>query len=398
LHPGITRRLADLPDSVTMSITARAVELRDAGVPVIGFGAGEPDFPTPPHIVTAAQEAAADPRNHRYGPAAGLFDLRVAVAEMAGSEVGLGVEPDGVTITNGAKGAVFGAMAALLEPGDEVLLPSPYWVSYPAAASVFGATVRKVPTTAADGFRVTPEALEAARSDRTKMLVFSSPGNPTGVVHTAQEVVAIGEWAVEHGVWVLSDDIYRSLVYGEASFTSMAAAVPALAERCVVVDGVSKTFAMTGWRVGWLIGPPDVARAVARLQAHSTSNVANVSQRAALAAVTGPRRVVEEMRAAFDVRRRTMIEMLAAIDGLTFVEPQGAFYAFPDVTGLLGRPVGGLRPGTSLELAEALLEAVQIAVVPGEAFGAEGHIRLSFALGDADLVEGLERLRAVVGA
>jgi aspartate aminotransferase len=396
LHPGISRRLADLPDSVTMAITARATELRDAGTPVIGFGAGEPDFPTPPHIVAAAQQAATDPRNHRYSPAAGLPELRAAVAETVTGETGLAVASDQVTITNGAKGAVFGAMAALLEPGDEVLLPSPYWVSYPAAASLFGATVTTVPTTAEDGFRLTPDMLEAARTDRTKMVVFCSPGNPTGVVHTAEEVAAIGEWAVAHGVWVLSDDIYRSFVYGDASFTSIAAAVPALADRCVVVDGVSKTFAMTGWRVGWLIGPPEVARAVARLQAHSTSNVSNVSQRAALAAITGPQHRVDEMRAAFDTRRRTMLEMLSKIDGLVCVEPQGAFYVFPDVTGLLGRPVGDRRPGTSLELAGALLEEVQIAVVPGEAFGAPGHIRLSFALGDADLVEGLERLQSVV--
>jgi aspartate aminotransferase len=397
LRPGISRRLADLGDSVTMAVTARAAELRASGVPVIGFGAGEPDFPTPAHIVAAAQEAAADPRNHRYSPAGGLPELRAAVAATVAAEIGLAVGADQVTITNGAKGAVFGAMAALLEPGDEVLLPSPYWVSYPAVASLFGAIVRDVPTTAEGGFRLTPDMLEAARTDRTKMVVFCSPGNPTGVVHTAEEVAEIGRWAADRGIWVLSDDIYRSLVYGDAVFTSMAAAVPAVADRCVIVDGVAKTFAMTGWRVGWLIGPPEVAGAVARLQAHSTSNVSNVSQRAAFAAITGPRRPVDEMRGVFDVRRRTMLEMLSTIDGLVFVEPKGAFYVFPDVTGLLGKPVGARRPGTSLELAEALLEHGQIAVVPGEAFGAPGHIRLSFALGDADLVEGLERLRAVVG-
>lgn len=393
----ISKRLSGLPDSVTLAITDRVAELRASGVPVIGFGAGEPDFPTPAHVVEAAREAAADPRNHRYSPAGGLPELRVAVASSTGAETGFDVGSDRVTITNGAKGAVFGAMAALLDPGDEVVLPSPYWVTYPAAARLFGATVCQVPTSSTDGFKVTPERLESARTDRTKLLVFCSPSNPTGAVYTADEVEAIGRWAVEHGVWVLTDDIYRSLVYGSASFASMPALVPGLAERCVVVDGVSKTFAMTGWRVGWLIGPPEVARAVARLQAHSTSNVSNVPQRAALAAITGPRQSVEAMRSAFDRRRRLTLDMLSSIDGVTCVAPDGAFYVFPDVTRLLGRPVGDRRPETSLELAEALLEAARIAVVPGEAFGAPGHLRLSFALGDDELVEGLDRWRRVAG-
>jgi aspartate aminotransferase len=395
VHSEISARLSGLPDSVTMAITARAAAMRAAGEPVIGFGAGEPDFPTPPHIVASAQQAAADPRDHRYSPAGGLPELRDAVAEFTTAGSGVPVAADQVTITTGAKGAVFGAMAALLDPGDEVLLPAPYWVSYPPAASLFGASVRVLTTTAADRFKVTPDRLEAARSKRTKMLVFCSPGNPTGVVYAPDEVAAIGEWAARHGVWVLSDDIYRSLVYGSEPFVSMAAVAPGVADRFVVVDGVSKAFAMTGWRVGWLIAPPAVARAVSRLQAHSTSNVSNVSQRAALAAVTGPGDATDDMRTAFDRRRQVMFDMLSAVDGVTCVEPDGAFYAFPDVTGLLGRPIGDRRPATAMEMAEALLEEARIAVVPGEAFGAPGHLRFSFAVGDDDLVEGLERFQAV---
>jgi aspartate aminotransferase len=393
----ISERLAALGASPTMAITMRAAELRAEGVPVIGFGAGEPDFPTPEHIVAAAQEAAADPRNHRYSPARGLPELREAVAATTTAETGLDVDPGQVTITNGAKGAVYGAMAALLDPGDEVLLPAPYWVSYPAAAELFGATVVTVSTTAADRFRVTPDRLEAARSSRTRLLVFCSPGNPTGMVYTDDEMAAIGEWAVRHGVWVLTDEIYRSFVFGESAFSSMPVTAPDTASRCVVVDGVAKTFAMTGWRVGWLIAPPEVADAVGRLQSHSTSNVSNVSQRAALAALTGPRESVAAMLTAFDRRRRTMFDMVSSVDGVTCLEPEGAFYAFPSVEGLLGRPLGQRHSSTAAELAEALLEEARIAVVPGEAFGTSGHLRLSFALGDDELVEGLERFAAAVG-
>jgi aspartate aminotransferase len=394
---GISQRLAGLPDSETMAITARAAAMRASGLPVIGFGAGEPDFPTPEHIVEAAREAAGDPLNHRYSPAGGLMELREAVAVTVGEETGNSFGPEKVVITNGAKGAVFGAMMGLLERGDEVLMPGPYWVTHPAAAGLTGAAVKVVPTGPSEGFRVTVDRLEAARTERTKMLVFVSPSNPTGAVYPADEVAEIGEWAARHGIWVMSDDIYRSLVYGSASFTSMPVAVPDMAARCVIVDGVAKTFAMTGWRVGWMIGPADLVDAVARLQSHSTSNVSNIGQRAALAALRGPRDTVEAMRTAFDKRRATMLSMLADIDGVSCVEPEGAFYAFPSVEGLLGRPLGGATPRTSAELADALLEEAQIAVVPGEAFGAPGHIRLSFALGDDDLVEGLSRWQALSG-
>ena len=397
MSDAISERLRLLTDSVTMAITARAAELRASGVPVIGFAAGEPDFATPEHVVAAATAALADPRNLRYGPASGMPSLREAVAVTTTAETGFAVTPDQVVITVGAKGAVFGGMAAVLEPGDEVLLPSPYWVTYPEAASLFGAVVRYVPAGPADGFKVTPERLEAARTPRTKMLVFCSPNNPTGAVYAPDEVRAIGRWAAHHGIWVLSDDIYRGLTYGDARFESMAVLAPEVTERFIVVDGPAKSFAMTGWRVGWMIGPTQVAAGVGRLQAHSTSNVATVLQIGAEAAITGPRDTVDVMRAAFDRRRKRMVELVAAIPGVTCLEPDGAFYTFPSVDGLFGRRIGTHVPTTSTELAAALLEEAQIAVIPGEAFGAPGYLRLSFALSDEDLEEGLDRWRSVVG-
>lgn len=393
----ISSRLADISESATMAITMRASALRAEGLPIIGFGAGEPDFPTPGHIVEAAIAACADPRNHRYTPAGGLLELREAVAATTARDRGYPMEARNVVITPGGKGAVFGAMAALLDPGDEVILPTPYWVSYPSAAALAGGVTVTVPTAVESGYKVTVAQLEQVRTDRTKLLVFVSPSNPTGAVYTPDETAAIGRWAVEHGVWVLTDEIYDRLVYGDAVFSSMPALVPELADSCVIVNGVAKTFAMTGWRVGWIIGPPDVVLAVARLQSHSTSNVANVSQRAALAAVTGPIEPTLEMHAAFDRRRKVMHRLLTSIEGVVCPEPMGAFYAFPDVTGLLGRPLGGATPGSSMELAGELLEQANIAVVPGEAFGAPGSLRLSFALSDEDLEEGLARWIALSG-
>jgi aspartate/methionine/tyrosine aminotransferase len=363
---------------------------------VIGFGAGEPDFPTPAHIVAAAQAACADPVNHRYSPAAGLPALRQAVAAKTRRDSGYEVDPDQVVITNGGKGAIFGGFAALLDPGDEVLLPAPYWVSYPEAIALAGGVPRVIPTTAAEGFRVSVDRLEAAVTGRTKALVFVSPSNPSGAVYPRHEVEAIGRWAAARGLWVMTDEIYEHLVYGDAVFSSMPVEVPAVAPRCVVVNGVAKTYAMTGWRVGWLIAPTEVAAAVGRFQSHSTSNVANVSQRAALAAVTGPMDPVAQMRVAFDGRRRTMHRMLNEIPGVEAVEPDGAFYAFPSVEGLLGREIGGRRVETSEDLAAALLEVADIAIVPGEAFGAPGYCRLTFALSDDELEEGLTRWREAV--
>ncbi|HSK56588.1 MAG TPA: pyridoxal phosphate-dependent aminotransferase [Jiangellales bacterium] len=396
-RPRISTRIGSIAESATLAVDARAKALKAAGRPVIGFGAGEPDFPTPDYVVEAAVAACRDPRNHRYSPAAGLPELREAVADKTRRDSGFAVAPSQVLVTNGGKQAVYEAFATLLDPGDEVLLPAPYWTTYPEAIRLAGGVPVEVLADEAQGYRVSVDQLDAARTDRTKVLLFCSPSNPTGAVHSPDEVRGIGGWALEHGLWVVTDEIYEHLTYGDALFSSLPVEVPELADICVVLNGVAKTYAMTGWRVGWMIGPVDVVKAAANLQSHLSSNVANVSQRAALAAVSGDLSAVERMREAFDRRRRTMTDMLNAIDGVTCPEPEGAFYAYPSVKGLLGRELRGRRPTTSAELAELVLEEVEVAVVPGEAFGPSGYLRLSYALGDDDLVEGVTRLQRLLG-
>jgi aspartate/methionine/tyrosine aminotransferase len=364
---------------------------------VIGFGAGEPDFPTPDYIVEAAAAACRDPRNHRYTPAAGLPELREAIAVKTARDSGLQVGAAQVLVTNGGKQAVYAAFATLLDPGDEVLLPAPYWTTYPEAIRLAGGVPVEVLADDSQGYLVDVAQLEAARTPRSKVLLFCSPSNPTGAVHTPEQVREIGRWAAEHGLWVVTDEIYEHLVYGGAQFASIPVEVPELADRCVVLNGVAKTYAMTGWRVGWLIGPPDVVKAAANLQSHSTSNVANVSQRAALAAVTGDLSAVERMRTAFDRRRQLMVRMLLEIPGVSCPEPLGAFYAYPSVVEVLGKQIRGRRPRTSAELAELILAEAEVAVVPGEAFGPSGYLRLSYALGDDDLVEGVSRIGKLLG-
>ena len=392
MSQGISRRVAAIAESATLAIDAKAKALRAAGHDVIGFGAGEPDFPTPPHVVEAAAAACRDPRHHRYGPTAGYPELREAIAAKTARGSGLAVTPAQVLVTSGGKQAIANALAAILDPGDEVLLPTPSWVTYPEAIKLAGGVPVEVPTGDATGFRVTTEQLEAARTPRTKALIYVSPSNPTGTVYPREEAEAIARWAVERGVWVLADEIYEHLVYGGAEAPSLLALVPELAERCIVINGVSKTYAMTGWRVGWMVAPVEVVKAAANLQSHTTSGVAGVSQAAALAALTGPQASVAEMRAAFDRRRRRMLELLAGIPGVTCTEPLGAFYAFPSFAGVLGRPLRGRVPRTTLELAEILLDEARVAVVPGEAFGAPGYARLSYALADADMAEGVTRI------
>jgi aspartate aminotransferase len=393
----VSRRLAAIAESATLSVDARAKALRAGGEDVIGFGAGEPDFATPDHIVAAAVEACSDPRNHRYTPTAGLPELRAAIVAKTERDSGYACEPSQVLVTNGGKHAVYNALQALLDPGDEVLLPAPYWTTYPEAVALAGGEAVVLPTDEGGGFRVTVEQLDAATTPRTKALMFVSPSNPTGAVYPPAEVEAIGRWALERGVWVVTDEIYEHLTFGSHRFASMPVLVPELADTCMVLNGVAKTYAMTGWRVGWTIGPPDVIAAAANLQSHCTSNVANVSQRAALAAVSGNLEAVATMRAAFERRGRVMHEMLNAIRGVTCLEPQGAFYCFPSFTGVLGRDLAGLTPRTSAELAALILDEAKVAVVPGEAFGAPGHARLSFALGDDDLVEGVQRIAKLLG-
>ena len=390
--------LAGLAPSATLAVDATAKALQAAGEPVIGYGAGEPDFATPAAIVEAAARACADPAMHKYTPTAGLPALREAIAEKTRRDSGFEVASSQVLVTNGGKHAVATTFMSLLNPGDEVLIPAPYWTTYPEAVYLTGAVPVPVMTDQARGYRVSVEDLERHRTARTKLLVFVSPSNPTGAVVAPEEVAAIGRWAAEHDVWVMCDEIYEHLVYGDARHVSMPVVAPEIADRCVVVNGVAKTYAMTGWRVGWMIAPPDVAAAAVTYQSQTTSNISNVSQRAALAAVSGDLSAVAEMRAAFDRRRRTMVAMLNAIDGVTCPEPEGAFYCFPNVTGLLGRSLKGRVASTSAELAGVLLETIKVAVVPGEAFGAPGYFRLSYALSDADLEEGLSRLGELVAA
>jgi aspartate aminotransferase len=388
----ISARVSAITESATLAVDAKAKALKAAGRPVIGFGAGEPDFPTPDYIVEAAARACAVPRFQKYTPAAGLPELREAVAVKSARDSGLTAEPSQVLITNGGKQAVYQAFATLLDPGDEVLMPTPYWTTYPESIALAGGVPVPVMTDESSGYRVTVEQLEAHRTERTKILLFVSPSNPTGAVYPPEMVAEIGRWAAASGIWVITDEIYEHLVYGSARFVSMPVVAPEIADRCVVLNGVAKTYAMTGWRVGWMIGPADVIKAAANLQSHATSNVCNVAQAAALAAVSGDLAAVATMRSAFDRRRQLMTAMLNEVPGVLCPLPEGAFYCYPSVKGILGRELAGRRPTTSNELAEILLDEADVAVVPGEAFGTNGYFRLSCALGDADLEEGVGRL------
>jgi aspartate/methionine/tyrosine aminotransferase len=393
----VSQRIGAISESATLAVDAKAKALKAAGRDVIGFGAGEPDFPTPDPIVEAAIAACRDPKMHHYTPAGGLPELKAAIVAKTARDSSYDVSPGQVLVTNGGKQAVYQAFATLLDPGDEVLLPAPYWTTYPECIKLAGGVPVEVATDESTGYLASVEQLEAARTPRTKVLLFCSPSNPTGAVYPRTAVEAIGRWAVEHGLWVLTDEIYEHLTYDGATAASMPAVVPELADRCVVVNGVAKTYAMTGWRVGWMLGPADVVKAATNLQSHATSNVSNVAQAAALAALRGDLSAAAEMRTAFDRRRRTMVRMLAEIPGVTCPEPLGAFYCFPSVKGVLGRALRGVTPHTSAELAELVLDEAEVAVVPGEAFGAPGYFRLSYALGDDDLVEGVTRLAKLLG-
>ncbi|MCC3268210.1 pyridoxal phosphate-dependent aminotransferase [Arthrobacter gengyunqii] len=397
----ISERIASIAESATLAVDAKAKALKAAGRPVIGFGAGEPDFPTPAYIVDAAVEAARNPRFHRYSPAAGLPELKKAIAEKTLRDSGYAVDSSQILVTNGGKQAVYEAFATLLNPGDEVLLPAPYWTTYPEAIRLAGGVPVEVFAGPEQGYMVTVEQLEAARTDKTKLLLFCSPSNPTGAVYPAEKVAEIGRWAASRGLWVVTDEIYEHLTYDGVEFTSIATAAPELGDKVVVLNGVAKTYAMTGWRVGWMIAAADVIKAATNLQSHLSSNVSNVSQMAALAAVSGPLTAVEEMKTAFDRRRKAMVAALNSVEGVECPMPEGAFYAYADVRGLLGKEFPGadgpVRPQTSAELAALILETVEVAVVPGEAFGPSGYLRLSYALGDEDLAEGMSRLTEFLG-
>ncbi|MGI8676431.1 MAG: pyridoxal phosphate-dependent aminotransferase [Nocardioidaceae bacterium] len=393
----VSARVGGITESATLAVDAQAKALKAAGRPVIAFGAGEPDFPTPERIAQAAADACLDPRNHRYSPTGGLPELKQAIVAKTRRDSGYEISPDQVLVTNGGKQAVYQSFAALLDPGDEVLLPTPYWTTYPEAIRLAGGTPVEVVADETSGYLVSVAQLEAARTAASKVLLMCSPSNPTGAVYPPDQVAEIGRWALEHDLWVVTDEIYEHLTYDGVEARSIPVAVPELAARCLVVNGVAKTFAMTGWRVGWLLGPADVIKAATNMQSHLTSNVSNVSQRAALAAVSGDLDAVAAMRSAFDRRRRTIVELLNTIEGVHCPLPEGAFYAYPSVKDVLGRDVAGARPATSAELATLILEQVEVAVVPGEAFGTPGYLRLSYALADDDLVEGVTRLRQLLG-
>jgi len=393
----ISRRIGAIAESATLAVDAKAKALQAAGEPVIGFGAGEPDFPTPAHIVEAAVAACRNPKYHRYSPAAGLPELRQAIAVKTKRDSGFETTAANVLVTNGGKHAVYNTFEALLNPGDEVLVPAPYWTTYPEPITLAGATPVVIATDFASEFKVTVAQLDAAYTPRTKALLFVSPSNPTGAVYSREQTLEIGRWAASKGIWVITDEIYEHLVYDGREFSSMATIVPELGDRVVILNGVAKTYAMTGWRVGWMIGPPDLIKAATNLQSHSTSNVCNIAQAAALAAVSGDLTAVAEMRAAFDRRRRRMHALLSGIEGVVCPEPEGAFYAFPSFEGVLGRTFAGRKATSTSELASILLDEIKVAVVPGEAFGAPGYFRLSFALGDDDLGEGITRIADFVG-
>ena len=395
--PRVSARIAAIAESATLAVDAKAKALKAAGRPVIGFGAGEPDFPTPEYIVKAAMDAASKPANHRYTPTPGLPELRDAIVAKTLRDSNYEITADQVLVTNGGKQAVYQTFASIIDPGDEVILPAPYWTTYPECIKLAGGKAVEVFADESQNYLVTIAQLEAARTPKTKALLFCSPSNPTGAVYAEADVKEIGEWALEHGIWIVTDEIYEHLLYDGAKAPSLPVVVPAMRDQTIILNGVAKTYAMTGWRVGWMIGPKDVIKAATNLQSHLSSNVSNVSQRAAIAALSGSLDAVKEMGLAFDRRRKLIVKMLNEIPGVICPTPTGAFYAYPSVKGVLGKEIRGKRPQTSAELATLILEEVEVAAVPGEAFGPSGYLRFSYALSDEDIVEGITRVQKLLG-
>ena len=392
----VSARISAIAESATLAVDAKAKALKAAGRPVIGFGAGEPDFPTPDYIVDAAAAATKVVANHRYTPAAGLPDMREAIVAKTKRDSNYEITVDQVLVTNGGKQAVYQAFATIIDPGDEVLLPAPYWTTYPECVQLAGGKAVEVFADESQNYLVTVEQLEAARTPKTKALLFCSPSNPTGSVYSPEQVKAIGEWALKNNIWVISDEIYEHLLYDGAKAPSMPVVVPGLADTCIIINGVAKTYAMTGWRVGWMIGPKDAIKAATNLQSHLTSNVSNVSQRAAIAALTGDLSAVHKMGEAFNRRRKLIVGLLNEIPGFECPTPTGAFYVYPSVKGVLGKTIRGKTPKTSAELATLILEEVEVAAVPGEAFGPSGYLRFSYATSDEDIVEGIGRIKKLL--
>jgi aspartate/methionine/tyrosine aminotransferase len=394
--PRVSKRIAAIAESATLAVDSKAKALKAAGRPVIGFGAGEPDFPTPDYIVNSAIEAVKVVANHRYTPAAGLPELRDAIVKKTKRDSNYEITSDQVLVTNGGKQAVYQAFASILDPGDEVILPSPYWTTYPECIKLAGGVSVEVFADESQNYLVSVEQLEKVRTAKTKVLLFCSPSNPTGSVYSPEQVKAIGNWALANGLWVVTDEIYEHLLYDGATAPSICVAVPALADRTIIINGVAKTYAMTGWRVGWMIGPKDVIKAATNLQSHLSSNVSNISQRAAITALTGDLAAVHKMGEAFDRRRKLIVKLLNEIPGVSCPNPTGAFYVYPSVKGILGKEIRGKRPKTSAELATLILEEVEVAAVPGEAFGPSGYLRFSYALGDEDIIEGIGRVKKLL--
>ena len=396
MKPRISARISAIAESATLAVDAKAKALKAAGRPVIGFGAGEPDFPTPDYIVDAAAAATKVVANHRYTPTPGLPDLRDAIVAKTKRDSNYEITADQVLVTNGGKQSVYQAFASIIDPGDEVLLPSPYWTTYPECVKLAGGVSVEIFADETQNYLVSVEQLEAARTQKTKALLFCSPSNPTGSVYSVEQVKAIGEWAVKNNIWIISDEIYEHLLYDGAKAPSMPVVVPELADTCIIINGVAKTYAMTGWRVGWMIGPKDVIKAATNLQSHLSSNVSNVSQRAAIAALNGNLDAVHKMGEAFNRRRKLIVGLLNEIPGFDCPTPTGALYVYPSVKGVLGKSIRGKTPTTSAELATLLLEEVEVAAVPGEAFGPSGYLRFSYATSDEDIVEGIGRIKKLL--
>jgi aspartate aminotransferase len=394
--PRVSKRIAAIAESATLSVDSKAKALKAAGRPVIGFGAGEPDFPTPDYIVNAAIDAAKLPANHRYTPTPGLPELRDAIVKKTKRDSNYEITADQVLVTNGGKQSVYQSFASVLDPGDEVLLPSPFWTTYPECIKLAGGKAVEVFADESQNYLVSVAQLEKALTPKTKVLLFCSPSNPTGSVYSPEQVKEIGEWALKNNLWVITDEIYEHLLYDGAKSPSICVAVPELADRTIIINGVAKTYAMTGWRVGWMIGPKDLIKAATNLQSHLSSNVSNVSQRAAIAALAGDLSAVHKMGEAFDRRRKLIVKLLNEIPGVSCPTPTGAFYVYPSVKGVLGKTIRGKTPKTSAELATLILDEVEVAAVPGEAFGPSGYLRFSYALGDADIIEGIGRVKKLL--
>ena len=393
-HSRISKRISAIAESATLKVDSKAKALIANGRPVISYAAGEPDFPTPAHIVEAAAIAVRDPKNHRYTPAAGLPEMKEAIVQKTLEDSGTKITPSQVIVTNGGKQAVYQAFQVILDDGDEVLVPAPYWTTYPEAIKLAGGKQVDVFAGSDQGYKVTVEQLEAAYTPKTKALLICSPSNPTGAVFSKQELTDIGNWvATKPNLWVISDEIYQNVVYDGIRAYSITELVPEIQDRTIMVNGVAKSYAMTGWRLGWLIAPDDAAKAAGNLQSHLTSNVSNISQRAAIAAITGDQEPIQKMLAAFDRRRKLAVAELNKIPGMTTPNPEGAFYVYPDVSGLLGKTWAGKQITSSLELADMILEQAEVALVPGEAFGPSGYLRMSYALSDDQLLEGIQRMQ-----